>query len=72
MTEEIFTKLYRDFVNRTARQKRRSQQKCIDRWRDAYMGRMADPASRLVLAVFVGMDHDLDQKYEHAAGNRQR
>jgi hypothetical protein len=36
------------------------------------MGGMADPASRLVLAVFVGMDHDLDQKYEHAAGNRQR
>jgi hypothetical protein len=72
VTEKIFTKLYGGFMNRTARQKRRSQQKCIDGWRDAYMGGMADPASRLVLAVFVGMDHDLDQKYEHAAGNRQR
>jgi len=72
VTEEIFMKLYGDFVNRSARQKGCGQQKCVDSWRDAYMGGMADPASRLVLAVFVGMDHDLDQKYEHAAGNRQR
>jgi hypothetical protein len=36
------------------------------------MCRMANPASRLIPAILVVMDDDLDQEHHDAAGNRQR
>jgi hypothetical protein len=36
------------------------------------MCRMANPASRLILAILVVMDDNLDQEHHDAAGNRQR
>lgn len=72
MTEEIFMKLYGNFMDGTAREQRRSQQQRIDARRCAHVCGVANPAGRLVMPVFVVVNHDLYQEHHDAASNGQR